>query len=341
VKVYAGMDPRLPLAEVGAFAARIEALGYDGLHVAETVHDSLAVSLLALEHTTTLTVRTAVTLTFVRSPMLTALSAWDLAAFSNGRFQLGLGTQIRQNIEERFGAPWPSPVRGMADHVGAIRACFEAFAGGGALDFTSETVSLTRLQDYFRPAASGVTPPPIWLGGVNAKMTALAGELADGFVTHPTNSSVRFVAERCLPSLSAGLARSGRTRDDLEIVVGTQVITGATRADLEAEKERQRRLFAFLYSTPAYAPTLDLYGWTDLGAQLRAAIKADDLHGLHHLVTDEILDTLIPICAVEELPAILLDRYAGLCDGLLLSVPADPALDRSLAAAIAALQAAS
>lgn len=340
MKVYAGMDPRLPLRDVGAFAARIEALGYDGLHVAETVHDSLAVALLALEHTTTLTVRTAVTLAFVRSPMLTALSAWDLSAISGGRFQLGLGSQIRQNVEERYGATWPSPVRGMADHVGAIRACFAAFATGERLDYRSATVSLTRLQDYFRPDADGVVAPPIWLGGVNAQMTELAGAVADGFVTHPTNSSVRFMVERCWPSLDVGLARSGRRREDLEVVVGTQVITGATPSAIADELERQRRLFAFLYSTPAYGSTLDLYGWSDLGPRLRSLVAANDFSKLNEVVTDEILDTLIPICAVEDLPAILLDRYRGLCDGLLLSVPADPALDQPLRAGIATLQAA-
>jgi probable F420-dependent oxidoreductase len=338
VKVYAGMDPRLPLTAVGAFAQRIEALGYDGLHVAETVHDSLAVALLALEHTTTLTVRTAVTLTFVRSPMLTALSAWDLSAFSGGRFQLGLGSQIRQNIEERFAMPWPNPVAAMEEHVVAIRACFSSFASGEPLDVRGEYVSLTRLQEYFRPDAVGVVAPPVWLGGVNAKMTELAGAIADGFVTHPTNSSPLFLAERCLPALQRGWVRAGRTKRDLELVAGTQVITGATPDAMAQEKERQRRLFAFLYSTPAYAPTLELYGWEDLGGRLRRMVQRNDFSDLSTTVTDAILDTLVPVSTVDDLPDVLLERYGSLCDGLLLSVPADPAIDDRLRTAIARLQ---
>lgn len=338
MKVYAGLDPRLPLAQVGSVAQRIEALGYDGLHIAETVHDSLAVSLLALEHTTTLTVRTAVTLTFVRSPMLTALSAWDLSAFSGGRFQLGLGSQIRQNIEERFSMPWPNPVPAMAEHVAAIRACFSSFAAGTPLDVRGEYVTLTRLQEYFRPDATGVVPPPIWLGGVNAKMTELAGAVADGFVTHPTNSSPRFLSERCLPALERGLRSAGRTRRDLELVAGTQVITGANPEAIAQEKERQRRLFAFLYSTPAYAPTLELYGWDDLGVRLRRMVQRNDFTDLATTVTDDVLDTLVPVCPVEALPEVLLERYESLCDGLLLSVPADPAIDDRLRSVIARLR---
>ena len=103
VKVYAGMDPRLSLPDVIAHAQRVERLGYDGLHVAETVHDAMAVALLAAEHTERITVRTSVALAFTRSPTLLAYAAWDIAKLSGGRFQLGLGTQIRQNIEDRYG----------------------------------------------------------------------------------------------------------------------------------------------------------------------------------------------------------------------------------------------
>src|SRR5690349_2149019 len=106
MKVYAAMDPQLPLAAVPTYARRVERLGFDGLHVAETIHDSLAVALLALEHTVRITVRTAVTLAFVRSPTLVAYTTWDLSVLSGGRFELGLGTQVKQNIEDRFGMPW-------------------------------------------------------------------------------------------------------------------------------------------------------------------------------------------------------------------------------------------
>ena len=55
MKVYAGMDPRLGLRDAIAHAGRVERLGYDGLHVAETVHDALAVALLVAEHTERIT----------------------------------------------------------------------------------------------------------------------------------------------------------------------------------------------------------------------------------------------------------------------------------------------
>src|SRR5437773_2143542 len=72
-------------------------------------------------------VRTGVILAFVRSPMLTAYTAWDLAAMSNGRFELGLGTQIKQNIEGRYSVQWSEPVARMRDYVDSLRAIFATF----------------------------------------------------------------------------------------------------------------------------------------------------------------------------------------------------------------------
>src|ERR1700712_4205112 len=151
MKLYAGMEPRMPLTEVAAYARRVERIGYDGLQIAETIHDSLAMALLAAEHTRRITIRTSVTLAFVRSPTLTAYAAWDLARFSGGRFQLGLGTQIRQNIEDRYGMPWGEPLARMREYVGVLAALFEAFQSGARPDFRGDHYSVTRLQPYFNP----------------------------------------------------------------------------------------------------------------------------------------------------------------------------------------------
>ncbi|MGH9090131.1 MAG: TIGR03617 family F420-dependent LLM class oxidoreductase [Acidimicrobiales bacterium] len=341
MKVYAGMDPRLALRDVAAHARRVEALGYDGLHVPETVHDSLAVSLLALEHTERIVVRSAVTLAFPRSPTLTAYAAWDLATYSGGRFQLGLGTQIRQNIEDRYGASWSEPVDRMRDYVAALNALYEAFGSGGTVHHEGPHYRLTRLQPYFNPGPDQeTTPPPTWLGGVNPGICRLAGEVANGFVTHPTNSSPRYLEEICLPNLRLGAARAGRDPADVELVAGTTVATGATGAEVAAERERQRRLMAFLYSTPAYRRSLELYGWDHLTGELQAMVRAGRWDDLHRLVTDEVLDTLVPTATFHDLPAVLRDRYGGLAQGVLLSPPADPSGDDRFAAVVAAVRSA-
>nr|WP_237535474.1 TIGR03617 family F420-dependent LLM class oxidoreductase [Streptomyces sp. SID3343] len=338
------MDPRLPLRDVAAHARRVERAGFDGLQVAETVHDAFAVALLALEHTERITVRTSVALAFVRSPLLTAYNAWDLARFSGGRFRLGLGTQVRQNIEERHGMPWSAPVARMRDYVGAVRAAFDAFATGAAPAYESEHYRLTRMQPYFNPGPDPETAPPsILLGGVGHAMCALAGEVADGLVTHPTNSSPRYLATVARPAVAEGAARASRSGADLprafELTAGTQVIAGATRAALDLERERQRRLFAFLYSTPAYRPTLDLYGWGELQERLQSMIRQDGWDRLGAHVTDEVLDTLVPMASYADLPDLIRERWGGLADAVTVPLPADPSADARIRDVVAALRA--
>src|SRR5580704_3056123 len=344
VRVYAGMDPRLSLTDVIAHAQRVERLGYDGLHVAETVHDSVAAALLASEHTSRITVRTSVTLAFTRSPTLLAYSAWDIAKLSGGRFQLGLGTQIRQNIEDRYGVEFgDDPIGRLRDYVGAVRAVFASFVSGQAPSYESEHYRVTRLQPYFNPGPDGDTAPPaVYLGGVQRRACALAGEVADGFVSHPTNSNPRYLKETCLPALAEGARSAGRDleADGFETVIGTSVITGATAAAVDRERERQRRLLAFLYSTPAYAPTLELYGWDDLGPRLRELIRRERWDDLGTVLSDEVLDTLVPAGSFEELPGVLVERFAGLGHGITLTVPADEADDEAFARVVAALRAA-
>jgi probable F420-dependent oxidoreductase len=333
------MDPRLPLTEIPAYARRVEALGFDGLHAPETVHDAFAVALLALEHTERLVVRTSVALAFVRSPLLTAYTAWDLARFSGGRFQLGLGTQIRQNIEERYGMPFGEPVSRMRDYVDAVQSAFAAFRTGDGITHVGHYYRLTRMQPYFNAGPDpDVVPPPLYLGGVNREMCRLAGARADGFVTHPTNSSPMYLTELCLPQLRAGAAEAGRDLADLELVAGSPVITGRTPDELQAAREHQRRMFAFLFSTPAYARTLELYGRADLAPQLQQMIRADRWADLSSLVGDDLLDELIPAATYDNLPGVLLERYADLASGLVLPPPADPGADGDFREVVTALR---
>lgn len=338
MRVYASMDTNMPLSEVGAYAQRVERLGYDGLRVPETVHDGLMVSLLALEHTKSLQVRTSVILAFPRSPMLAAYGAWDLQRFSEGRFGLGLGSQIRANIEGRYGVPWRAPVARMREYLLALRAVFDAFQSGGGLAFEGEHYRLTRLQPYFNPGPIDYLAPPLSLGAVNARLCEVAGEICDGLVTHPTNSSPRFLREVTLPALERGAARAGRDLRDLELVAGTQVITGRSTADVAAAREDARRMLAFLYSTPAYWPTLELYGWTELGQQLRDLTRAGRWDDLTMFVTDEVLDTLVPQGTHDEIADILLGRYSGIVQGIGLPPPDDPAADDEFSAVVHSLQ---
>lgn len=317
VRTYLAVDPQMPLASMPAYAQRAERLGFDGVHVAETIHDSTAVALLALEHTTRITVRTAVSLAFVRSPTLLAYSAWDLSLLSGGRFELGLGTQIKQNIEGRYGMPWSAPLPRMREYVGALAALFEAFRTGGPVRFEGEHYRLTRLQPYFNPGPSDTPVPPIWIGAVNAGMCELAGEVARGIVTHSTNSDPGYLRDVVRPALDRGAGTAARADSPL-IMASTAIATGSDDAAVARDRERQRRMLAFLYSTPAYATALERQGFTDLSEQLRDLVRTDRWDDLSTVVDDSVLDALVVSGRHDELPALLKQRYGGLADGVVL-----------------------
>ena len=317
MQVFAAMSPELPLAAVPGYARRVERLGFDGLHVAETVLDSMAAALLAVEHTTSITVRTAVTLAFVRSPTLVASTAWDLAILSNGRFELGLGTQIRQNIQDRFGMPWTEPRARMAEYVAVLAALFGAFRTGGGVHYEGDSYRVTRLQPYFNPGPKDIEPPRIWLGAVNAGMCELAGRTAHGVVTHSTNSDPAYLRDVVCPALRRGAQDCGRDEQPL-IVASTAIATGNTDAAVAHERERQRRMLAFLLSTPAYAPALKRRGWTELAGRLRTLTKEQRWDELPTVLSDLVLDELVTCGRYDQLPEILLAKFEGIADGVVL-----------------------
>ncbi|BCN78199.1 TIGR03617 family F420-dependent LLM class oxidoreductase [Prescottella equi] len=340
MKVYTGTDPALDPMRVADFARRAEAAGYDGLHVSETVHDPFLLALLALQATERLVVRTSVALAFVRSPLLTAYTAWDLSKMSGGRFHLGLGSQIRQNIEERYAMPWTAPAAAMREYVGVVRAAFETFRTGELVAYEGERYRFLRMQPYFNPGPDTHTPtPPVYLGGVGQRMLRVAGECADGLVTHPTNSDPRYLADECVPALTEGAATAGRTLDGFDIVAGLQVITGATDADVAAERERRRRLFAFLYSTPAYRGALERHGFPDLQAELADLVRRDDWDRLRGIVTDDVLATVVPTARYDTLADAVRERLHGVAQSVTLALPENPDHDRRMADVVAELHA--
>ena len=161
MRVYASTDPNMPLQEVGPYAQRVERMGFDGLRVPETIHDGLMVSLLALEHTTRLHVRSSVILAFPRSPMVVAYAAWDLQRMSGGRFGLGLGTQIRANIEGRFSVPWRAPVARMREYLQALHAISPPSRRAPASTSRGSTTASRASRPYFNPGPIEAPPPPL------------------------------------------------------------------------------------------------------------------------------------------------------------------------------------
>ncbi len=133
LKIDGGIPNRLERAAQAAVA--LEEQGYDGGWTPETSHDPFLPLLLAAEHTSRLHVGTNIAVAFARNPMVVANIGWDLQAYSQGRFILGLGTQIQPHIEKRFSMPWSHPARRMHEFVSALHAIWSAWRDGTKLRF--------------------------------------------------------------------------------------------------------------------------------------------------------------------------------------------------------------
>ena len=339
MQIYANTGQRTSPRQITEHARRAEEMGYDGLNVPEAVHDGLLLSTLALQATSSLRVATSVLVAFTRSPMTTAVAAWDLQDLSQGRFELGLGAQIRANVEDRYAMPWSPPIGRMEEFVRSLRAIFASWQEGVPLAFEGRHYRLTRMQPFFAPEPLECDPIPILLGAVGPRMTRLAAEIADGLVTHPTNTHPRYLREVILPRLAEGAAREGRPADAVRLSIAPICVAARDRETLARRREEKRRSLAFLFSTPAYWPSLELFGWGERGPLLRERTRQNRWEDLGEIVDDAMLDTFVPSGSYAEVASHLRELYQGIADTLVFPMPDDPSEDGDVAQALETLRA--
>lgn len=337
-QVFAATPEKMGPGEIGAYAARAEAMGFDGLHVPDAIHDGLLLSAMALSATTKLIVGTGVLVAFPRSPMTVAVASWDLQSMSGGRFELGLGTQIKQNIEQRYCARWDSPVAQLREYVQSLKAIYQSFQTGEKLDFRGEHYQFTRLQPFFNPGPIDHPDIPVLCGAIGPAMTRMVGRVADGMITHPTNTPPQYLREVCLPRLQAGFELAGKDPGNFKLILGPLTATGGNEESVAREWERMRGLLAFLFSTPAYWPSLELFGWEAKGQQLLDMTRAGEWQKMPEILDDDMLDKFVPRGTYAEIDAVLKARYGDLARRITFPVPANPADDSLAAAAIARLK---
>ena len=201
-----------------------------------------------------------------------------------------------------------------------------------------EHYRFTRLQPFFNPGPIEHPDIPILCGAVGPDMMRMVARVADGLITHPTNTPPAYIREVCLPRLQAGFERAGRDGASFRLMLGPLTATGKDEATVASEWERMRGLLAFLYSTPAYWPSLELFGWQDRGRRLQEMTRAGDWERMTDILDDEMLAKFVPRGTYDEIADIFKARFADLARRVTFPMPADPADDALAAKAIAALK---
>ena len=318
MKVDGGINAEL--SQTAASARDAEAAGYDGAWVAETNHDPFMPMAVAAEHTEGLELGTGIAVAFARNPMNLANVADDLQRFSEGRFILGLGSQIKPHITKRFSMEWSHPAARMRELVQAMHAIWDTWQDGTKLDFRGDFYTHTLMTPFFDPGPNPHGRPKVFLAAVGELMTEVVGEVCDGLLCHAFTTEA-YLREVTIPALERGAAKTGRKLDDIEISGPAFVVTGTTEEEMAAAAVGVRKQIAFYGSTPAYRGVLERHGWGELQTELNGLSKQGQWDEMGTLIDDDMLDTFAIVAEPEQIAPKMKERYGDVVDRISFYLP--------------------
>ena len=197
-----GMGP----AEQLRVVQEAERLGYDSVWAAEAYGSDAATVLAWLAAgTSKIKLGSAIFQMPGRSAAMTAMTAATIDELSGGRMLLGIGSSGPQVAEGWHGQRFARQLQRTREYVAVVRKALSR----ERLEYHGETLELPLPDGPGKPLKLTIAPVqeriPIYLAAIGPKNTALAGEIADGWI--PTFFSPEHVSE--LRALLEEGARSG------------------------------------------------------------------------------------------------------------------------------------
>jgi probable F420-dependent oxidoreductase len=305
-----------PLAQMPSLARDVEEAGFGGMLFTEGGRTAYLSAAVAATAAPGVSLSTGVAVAFPRSPMITAQVAWELQEATDGKFRLGLGTQVRTHVVRRYAAPFEPPGPRLRDYVRAVKACFAGFTGE-PLDHHGPYYELTFLNRQWSPGPIDVGAPPVDVAAVNPWMLKMAGEVADGVHIHPIGEP-GYLRRTVLPNVAAGAAAAGRDPAEVSLIVPVMCIVGDTDEELARDREEMRAMLSFYGSTPNYAFVWDDAGFEGTTSRVREKQKAGDMAAMAAQITDEHVAAFTTESSWEGLADALRSKYEGLATRLVL-----------------------
>jgi probable F420-dependent oxidoreductase len=313
------LDGRTP-QQIAASARRAERLGFDTYSSSETSHNPFVPLAIAAEHTENIGLRTSIALAFARSPMDVAYIGWDLQAMSDGRFTLGLGSQVRGHIVRRFGMNWSAPAPRMREYIQALRHIWNAWQTQEPVKFHGDHFDFNLMPPFFNPGPIEEPDVKVYVSAVNPYMLRIAGEVCDGVLLHGF-CTPQYTREVIIPNLEIGAARSGRSLDDFEINAGGFIITGATEEEVESKKAGVKGQISFYASTRSYEAVMSTHGWEDTAARLYR-MSVDNRWGeMPDQITDDMLETFAVTGTHDEIVNKLKQAHSNYATSISFDIP--------------------
>ncbi|MGK2966561.1 MAG: TIGR03617 family F420-dependent LLM class oxidoreductase [Tepidiformaceae bacterium] len=312
--------------EPAALARRAEALGYSRVTATETAHDPFLPLGLAAAVTERIELATSIAVAFPRSPMVTAQTAWDLQELSGGRFQLGLGTQVKGQIERRYGIRWTDPAPRMREYILALRATWQSWqAGGTRLNFTGDEYQLTLMTPEYSPGVSSYPSPPVLIAGSGPAMVRTAGEVADG-LRLPAFTSLRYAKESVVPLLRRAMEGGGRKGVAFDLCAQPWLAMG-TKEQVARQFEGYRRAVALHGGAKTYRAVWDAHGWGEVAGRLYDLATRQEWAAMPRLVSDEMVDAFVVHGTPDEVAAQLREGWGQVASAVGFPVPDEVGTD--------------
>jgi len=309
-------------ADTGERARTAEEMGFDGLWSPELDWDSFMPLPVAADHTDEIEVGTRIATAFTRSPMVLAYTGWDMAKYSEGRFIMGLGTQVKAHNERRFSVGWGDPTQRLREVVESIQHIWDYWQGRTEeFGYEGEHYSFSLMTTAFNPGAQDHPDIPIYLAAVNEGNVKLVGELADGICLHSFNTP-KYTREHIVPWLEESAEEHGRSLDDIVVSASPFVVTGRNEDEMDARRDMVRMRIAFYASTPSYKPVMQTHGWEDTGRELWKLSREGKWNDMMDLVTDEMVSEFAIEAPLDEVADAVLDEYGDVADRVALDVEA-------------------
>ena len=216
-----------------------EQLGYDSVWTAEAYGSDAATVLgwLAAQ-TSKIRLGSGIFQMPARSAAMTAMTAATIDQLSDGRMILGIGSSGPQVAEGWHGQRFAKQLQRTREYVAVVRKALAR----ERVEFQGETLELPLPDGPGKALKLTISPVqeriPIYLAAIGPKNTALAGEIADGWI--PTLFSPEHVSE-LRPLLEEGAARSGKSLADFDIAPAVNVFI---TDDLQSARDSMRPFIA-------------------------------------------------------------------------------------------------
>jgi F420-dependent oxidoreductase-like protein len=292
-----------------------EKLGYESVWTAEA-YGSDAATILGWLAAATARIRlgSAIFQMPARSPAMTAMTAATLDHLSNGRMILGIGSSGPQVAEGWHGQRFGRQLARTREYVAVVRMALAR----ERLEFHGETLELPlpdgpgkALKLTISPVQSAI---PIYLAAIGPKNTALAGEIADGWL--PILLSPEHLGE-FRPLLEDGAARAGRSLDGFDIAPTVNVLVSD---DVAAARDAMRPFLALYIGGMGsreknfYNELAQRYGHADAARRVQDLYLDGKREEAMAALPDELIDAVAlagPPDAVRERLAVYRDAGVG------------------------------